>query len=147
MLAPEPVIVLDVAIGELEVRMRRETPDFFERLTALLPSLEAYRTAVSRPELGFARLLLAQIALAVQQQVGAAVDLAHTHRTDIHGLYSIVYAYWHEEVGKAAGTLAVRLLNHLLYGSEPAFTFAHELEEAIIRPTAPRLPPIHRADR
>src|SRR5918995_463782 len=78
--APVPVIVLEVAIGELEERLGRETPVFIDRLIALLPSLEAHRATVSRPELGFARLL------------------------------------------------AVRLLNHLLYGSEPGFAFAAELE-------------------
>jgi cyanophycin synthetase len=64
--APVPVIVLEVAIGELEDRLGRETPVFIDRLIALLPSLEAHRATVGRVELGFARLLLAPIALAVQ---------------------------------------------------------------------------------
>ena len=49
--APVPVIVLDVAIGELEERLQRETPVFFERLIALLPSLETHAATVAQPEL------------------------------------------------------------------------------------------------
>ena len=33
--APVPAIVLEVAIGELEDRLSKQTPAFFERLTAL----------------------------------------------------------------------------------------------------------------
>src|SRR5215204_1397026 len=126
--APVPVIVLEVAIGELEERLGRETPVFFDRLIALLPSLEAHRATVGRLELDFARLLLAPIALAVQQRAGAAVDVAQTHPAAQPGHYTVVYAYQHEGVGKATGSLAVRLLNHLQYGSEPGFAFAAELE-------------------
>ena len=132
---PVPVIMVNVAIGELEGRLERETPVFFEPLIALLPSLDAHRAMVGNPELGVARLLLPEIALALQQRAGAMVHLAQTHPTDVPGEYSIVYDYQYEEVGAAAGSLAVRLLNHLLYGSEPAFAFAHELDEAIIQPT------------
>jgi cyanophycin synthetase len=132
---PVPVIMVDVSIGELEGRLKRETPVFFEPLIALLPSLEAHRATVGNPELGVARLLLPEIALALQQRAGAMVHLAQTHPTDVPGEYSIVYDYQHEEVGAAAGSLAVRLLNLLLYGSEPALAFAHELDEAIIQPT------------
>src|SRR5688572_28580827 len=86
--APVPVIVLDVAIGELEARLERETPVFFEGLTRLLPSLETHRAAVGRPDLGFARLLLGPIALAVQQRARAAVEVAQTHPTAVPGRYS-----------------------------------------------------------
>src|SRR5215204_2229171 len=101
--APVPVIVLEVAIGELEERLGRETPVFFDRLIALLPSLEAHRATVGRLELDFARLLLAPIALAVQQRAGAAVDVAQTHPAAQPGHYTVVYAYQHEGVGKATG--------------------------------------------
>ena len=83
--APVPVIMLEVAIGELEERLQRETPVFFEPLVALLPSLETHRATVGNPELGFARLLLPEIALALQQQAGAMVHLAQTHPTDVPG--------------------------------------------------------------
>ena len=33
----------------------------------------------------------------------------------------------------AAGKLAVRLINHLVYNTEPEFDFVHELEEKVIR--------------
>src|SRR5215218_4751422 len=118
--APVPVIVLEVTIGELEDRLHRETPVFFEHLATLLPSLESHRATVGQLELGFARLLLGPIALAVQQQAGIAVQYSETHPTAAPGRYTVVYAYQHEEAGTAAGTLAVRLLNHLLDGAVPA---------------------------
>jgi hypothetical protein len=38
--APVPVIILTVAIGELEARLCRETPIFSQRLIALVPIVD-----------------------------------------------------------------------------------------------------------
>ena len=125
--APVPVIVLRVNIGELEKRLTRETPIFFDRLVALVPSLHDQGDVVSQAEGGLQRLLLDRLAFALQQlaatqvalmqrdlAAGAELTYAATHPTNTRGLYRVVYAYEHEEVGLAAGTLAVRLLNHLI---------------------------------
>jgi len=128
--APVPVIVLDVEIGELEARLSQETPIFFERLIALVPSLRDSRDLVLQPQGGLRRLLLDRLALALQQlartrvdamqwnrAVGAELTDAQTQPAREPGLYRVVYAYDHAEVGVAAGSLAVRLLNHLVCDS------------------------------
>ncbi len=143
--APLPVILLTVDIGELEERLRRETPVFFDPLTELIPSLRTYRDVVHQPEGGLRRLLLDRLALALQGLAnarvaqlredlapGAELTLAQTHPTDIPGVYTVVYAYEHAAVGRAAGELAVRLLNHLLATSEAGFDLARELETTLV---------------
>ena len=145
--APVPVIILTVAIGELEARLCRETPIFSQRLIALVPSLHAYEELVYQPEGGLRRLLLDRLALALQhlasaELAGTREDLAagdeltyaQTHPSDEYGVYTVVYAYEHREVGLAAGMLAVRLLNHLIANSEAGFDFARELEATLIPP-------------
>ncbi|HLL49511.1 MAG TPA: acetate--CoA ligase family protein, partial [Thermomicrobiales bacterium] len=61
------------------------------------------------------------------------VTRGKTREAGERGVYNVVYAYAQEDVGIAAGLLAARLLNHLIYQSEPDFNFAAELEEKIIR--------------
>ena len=143
--APVPTIVLEVDTGALEERLRRETPMFFDRLTALVPSLSDYGAVVRQPEGGLRRLLLDRLAISLQNLASAEVvralglknltDLevtyAQTHSTAECGVYTVVYEYRDEEVGIAAGTLAVRLLNHLLMAREPDF-FVREFNEKIV---------------
>jgi cyanophycin synthetase len=136
---PVPVILLEVSIGELEVRLSRETPLFFERLSALVPSLRDDGDLVNRPEGGLRRLLLDRLALALQQVAAAqgaqeqavwtgdTLAYAETFPTAQAGYYRVAYAYEYAALGEAAGTLAVRLLNHLLYDTEPEFDFDSEL--------------------
>jgi cyanophycin synthetase len=127
--APVPAIVLEVDIAELEDVLSTQTPVFFARLVTLVPALSEFGSVVSQPEGGLRRLLLDRLALALQQMAGSAVAFAETLPTDTRGVYTVVFEYEHEAVGVAAGTLALRLLNSLLYSSEPALDFAHELEE------------------
>ncbi|HEX2282161.1 MAG TPA: hypothetical protein VHG52_10430, partial [Thermomicrobiales bacterium] len=126
--APVPAIVLEVDIGELEEVLRTQTPVFFERVVALVPSLSAFSDVVSQPEGGLRRLLLDRLAVALQQMAGSDVSFAETRPTDARGVYAVVFEFEHEDVGVAAGRLAVRLLNFLIYSHEPELDFAHELE-------------------
>jgi cyanophycin synthetase len=127
--APVRAIVLEVDIGELEDRLSRQTPVFFERLVTLVPSLSEFGSVVSQPEGGLKRLLLDRLGLALQQMAGSSVSFAQTLPTAARGVYTVVYEYQHEDVGIAVGVLASRLLNHFLYSSEPELDFAHELEK------------------
>ena len=142
---PMPVILLEVAIGDLETRLHRETPVFFDRLVALVPSLRDHAAVVQQPEGGLRRLLLDRLALVLQplartrvgssqwnRAVGPELTYAQTQLINASGLYRVVYAYEHAQVGVAAGRLAVRLLNHLIANSEPDFAFHRELEATLI---------------
>lgn len=120
-----PVIRLTIQLGELE-----EWPSvklgsaFTDGLTAALPSLAEHGCSYGEPG-GFLRRLvedegtwmghiLEHVALELQNVAGANVSFGKTRGTGTAGEYDIVYTYEQEEVGLAAGRLAMRLLLSLL---------------------------------
>jgi cyanophycin synthetase len=136
-----PCILVELEIGELEDRPTNKIPGFYEHLTELLPSLYDHTCSVGRPG-GFLQRLregtwmghvLEHVALELQNLAGAEVTRGKTRGAGERGRYHVVYQYEQEDVGVAAGRLALRLLNHLVYDSEPDFDFVHELEERVIR--------------
>src|SRR5215203_6066806 len=136
-----PAILLEVDIGELEERPIDTIPGFSEALAELLPGLSEHSCSVGKPG-GFLQRLrqgtwmghvLEHVALDLQNQAGAEVTRGKTREMGERGVYNVVYAYAQEDVGIAAGLLAARLLNHLIYQSEPDFNFVAELEEKVIR--------------
>ena len=136
-----PVVHLVLDIGELEERPTNKIPGFYERLSELLPSLYDHTCSVGRPG-GFLQRLregtwmghvVEHIALDLQNQAGAAVGRGKTRSTEERGVYNVVYEYEQEDVGLAAGRLAVRLCNQLVYETEPDFDFVRQLEEGVIR--------------
>ena len=50
----------------------------------------------------------------------------------MRGQYNVIYGYVDEQVGLAAGTLAVRLVNHLVR-PDPELDFAAELESFLLQ--------------
>jgi cyanophycin synthetase len=136
-----PAILLEVDIGELEERPSNKILGFYEALTELLPGLSEHSCSVGRPGGFLQRLrqgtwmghILEHVALDLQNLAGAEVTRGKTREAGERGVYNVVYAYAQEDVGIAAGLLAARLLNHLIYQSEPDFNFAAELEEKVIR--------------
>ena len=136
-----PVVHLVVDIGELEDRPSNKIPGFYERLTELMPSLYDHSCSIGRPG-GFLQRLregtwmghvLEHVALELQNLAGGEVTRGKTRSTEERGVYNVVYQYQQEDVGLAAGDLAVRLLNHLIFGGEPGFDFVQELEENVIK--------------
>ena len=136
-----PVILLTLDIGELEDRPTNKIPGFYEHLTELLPSLYDHSCSIGKPG-GFLQRMregtwmghvLEHVALELQNLAGAEVARGKTRGAGERGVYNVVYQYAQEDVGLAAGRLAVRLLNHLIYKSEPEFDFVTELEERVIR--------------
>src|SRR5215213_2126367 len=136
-----PAILLEVDIGDLEDRPTNKIPGFYEALIELLPGLYEHSCSVGKPG-GFLQRLrkgtwmghvLEHVALDLQNQAGAEVTRGKTREAGERGVYNVVYAYVQEDVGIAAGLLAARLLNHLIYQTEPDFDFVAELEEKVIR--------------
>ncbi len=73
------------------------------------------------------------VALALQQVVGHDIRRGKTRQVKgEQGRYNIIYGYVDEQVGLAAGRLAVRLVNHLVE-ADPDFDFEQELETFILR--------------
>ena len=136
-----PVIHLVVDIGELEERPSNEIPGFVDRLIDIVPTLEDHVCSVGRRGGFIERLrrgtwmghVLEHIALELQNLAGAQVTRGKTRGSGERGVYNVIYAYSQEDVGIAAGQLAARFLNHLIYGVEPDFDFVGEVEGRIIR--------------
>jgi cyanophycin synthetase len=136
-----PAIHYVLDIGELEDRPSNKIPGFYEHLTEAIPSLYEHGCSLGRPG-GFLQRLregtwmghvLEHVALELQNLAGAEVARGKTRQTSERGVYNVIFQYEQEDVGLAAGALALRLLNHLIYGSEPDFDFVREHEEKVIK--------------
>ena len=63
--------------------------------------------------------VMEHVALEVQNLAGAEVIRGKTRGTGERGVYNVTFQFDQEDVGLAAGQLALRLLNHLIYQTEP----------------------------
>lgn len=134
-----PVIHYMVDIGELEERPSNKIEGFYEALVELIPSLYDHGCSIGKPG-GFLKRLregtwmghvMEHVALEIQNLAGAEVVRGKTRSSGEKGVYNVTFQFDQEDVGLAAGALARRLLNHLIYRSEPDFDYAQELEAVI----------------
>ncbi len=134
-----PVIHYVVDIGELEERPSNKIEGFYEALVELIPSLYDHGCSIGKPG-GFLKRLregtwmghvMEHVALEIQNLAGAEVGRGKTRSTGEKGVYNVTFQFDQEDVGLAAGQLALRLLNHLVYRTEPDFDYAAELEVVI----------------
>jgi cyanophycin synthetase len=140
----EPCIRLLVDLGSLEHWPSNTLRGFTRKLLATLPGLAEHSCSVGRAG-GFVERLnegtwlghvAEHIALELQRESGAHIYRGKTRSASEPGQYNIIYGYVEEQVGVAAGKLAVRLVNHLVKAEE-GFDFQEELE-ALIRLTERR---------
>jgi Cyanophycin synthase-like N-terminal domain/Mur ligase, glutamate ligase domain len=116
-----PAINLLVDFGLLEEWPTDRLPGFAEQLVELVPELCTHDC--SRRHLGgfLERLeegtwlghVAEHVALALQTRAGFHVRRGKTRPVGAPGRYYVIYSYDNEDVGLAAGKLAVRLVNHL----------------------------------
>ncbi len=131
----EPAIKLVVDLGVLEAYPTNLIPGFTTALLANLPGIAQHSCSTGRAG-GFVRRLkdgtwlghvAEHIALQLQRDAGTEVGRGKTRSTGEEGRYHVVFSYAEESVGKAAGQLAVRLVNHLVE-AEPGFDVVTEFE-------------------
>ena len=137
----DPSIHLVVDLGVLEGYPTDALPGFTDQLLELLPGLENH-TCSKGVRGGFVERMregtwlghvAEHVALQLQQEAGHDQRRGKTRMVKgSPGVYNVIYGYTNEEVGLAAGRLAVRLVNHLV---EPdvEFDFADELERFLTR--------------
>ena len=135
----DPAIRLLVDLGSLEDWPSNTIPGFVDGLLEMLPGIPEHSCSLGRRG-GFGERLkegtwlghvAEHIALELQRESGAHVYRGKTRSAGEPGRYNVIYGYWEERVGLAAGDLAVRLVNQLV---EPAkdFDFLVELERLIL---------------
>ncbi|CAN7434660.1 cyanophycin synthetase [Knoellia sp. LjRoot47] len=137
----DPAIHLVVDLGILEQYPTNLVEGFTDRLVELLPGLENH-TCSRGVKGGFVERMhegtwlghvSEHIALQLQQEAGHDQRRGKTRQVKGHpGRYNVIYGYSDEGVGLAAGTLAVRLVNHLVHAEE-GFDFQEALEAFLKR--------------
>jgi cyanophycin synthetase len=137
----EPAIQLVVDLGVLEDFPTNLLPGFADGLVERLPGLASHSCSRGRRG-GFVERLhegtwvghvAEHVALQLQQSVGHDMRRGKTRQVrGERGRYNVIYAYADENVGLAAGELAVRLVNDLVE-HDPEFDFESELEHFIVR--------------
>ena len=137
----EPAIQLVVDLGVLEDFPTNKLPGFADALLERLPGLMNHTCSRGRRG-GFAERLhegtwvghvAEHVALQLQQAVGHDMRRGKTRQVKgERGRYNVIFAYYDESVGLAAGELAVRLVNHLIV-PDPDFDFDEALEQFIVR--------------
>ena len=137
----DPSIHLVVDLGVLEGYPTDTLPGFTDRLLELLPGLENH-TCSKGVKGGFVERMREgtwlghvseHLALQLQQEAGHDQRRGKTRGVKgSPGVYNVIYGYANEDVGLAAGRLAVRLVNHLVQ-EEEGFDFADELEQFLTR--------------
>ncbi|MEO5985767.1 MAG: cyanophycin synthetase [Candidatus Limnocylindria bacterium] len=135
----EPAIKLIVDLGVLEHFPSNTIPGFVEALLEMLPGVGQHTCGTGKVGGFEARLhdgtwvghVAEHIALQLQREAGTEVGRGKTRGTGEPGRYHVVYSFGEESVGRAAGKLAVRLVNHLVR-AEPDFDFRAELEGLIL---------------
>ena len=135
----EPSIKLLVDLGSLESHPSNTIEGFNEGLLDILPGVGEH--SCSRGHAGGFRERLIEgtwaghiaehIAIELQRVSGAQVYRGKTRSAGERGRYNVIYGYWEEQVGLAAGRIAVRLVNHLVR-PDPAFDLVAELESLIL---------------
>jgi cyanophycin synthetase len=147
-----PVIRHVVDLGELENwPSARIGEAWIESLIEALPGLREHGCSYREPG-GFVRRLregegtwlghvAEHVALEIQGVAGSDVSFGRTRSTGVPGQYNLVYEYRQRDVGLDAGTLAIRLLMHLLpkevkanvdYEFDPEFDFPAELKSFVL---------------
>lgn len=114
----KPLIHISLDLGELEKYPSDELEGFTDALLHLLPSLWEHKCSVGERGGLVQRLrrgtwmghIAEHVALELQTLAGNPVKFGKTRATDERGIYNIVYEFVEENVGIAAGKIAIELV-------------------------------------
>ncbi|MFT5184241.1 MAG: cyanophycin synthetase, partial [Flavobacteriales bacterium] len=120
------LIVMVLDLEELEQQPTNEIPGFRERLEALLPTMQTHRCSEKVAGGFFMRVdagtwmghVIEHIALEIQTLAGMDVGFGRTRGYGEVGVYSVVFAYMEEKVGKYAAKASVRIAEALIAGED-----------------------------
>jgi len=135
----EPAIRLLVDLGSLEYWPSNTLPMFNDALIDLLPGIKDHGCSLNRPGGFIERLkdgtwlghVAEHVAIELEREAGGSTTRGKTRKAGAVGQYNVIYGYNEEQVGVAAGKLAVRLVNHLVEAN-PTFDFIAETESLVL---------------
>ncbi len=118
------LIVMVLDLEEMEERPSNTIDGFYDRLTAMFPSMYSHRCSVGEPGGFFQRVqegtwmghIIEHIALEIQTLAGMDVGFGRTRSYGEKGVYSVVFAYMEESVGRYAAKAAVAICEALIKG-------------------------------
>ncbi len=118
------LIVMVLDLEEMEERPSNEIEGFRERLGAMFPTMYEHRCSVGTAGGFFQRVeegtwmghIIEHIALEVQTLAGMDVGFGRTRGYGEVGVYSVVFAYMEESVGRYAAKMSVAICEALIIG-------------------------------
>ena len=118
------LIVMVLDLEEMEERPSNTIDGFYERLTTMFPTMYEHRCSVGEPGGFFQRVqegtwmghIIEHIALEIQTLAGMDVGFGRTRTYGEKGVYSVVFAYMEESVGRYAAKAAVAICEALIKG-------------------------------
>jgi cyanophycin synthetase len=129
------LIQMRLDLQELEHKPTNKIDGFYERLKALIPSLQEHRCSPGVPG-GFYQRIVAgtwmghvieHIALEIQTLAGMDTGYGRTRETKTVGVYNVVFTYLEEKVGIYAAEAAVRIAEALITGED--YNLEHDIQQ------------------
>lgn len=129
------LIQMRLDLQELEHKPTNAIDGFYERLKALIPTLQEHRCSPGVPGGFFQRVIagtwmghvIEHIALEIQSLAGMDTGYGRTRETKTKGVYNVVFTYLEEKVGIYAAEAAVRIAEALIKGDE--YDLEHDIQQ------------------
>lgn len=120
------LIVMVLDLEEMEELPSNKIDGFYDRLKNMFPTMYEHRCSVGEPGGFFQRVeegtwmghIIEHIALEIQTLAGMDVGFGRTRGYGEHGVYSVVFAYMEESVGRYAAEASVRICEALINGED-----------------------------
>ena len=120
-----PVIRMDLVVGAFDDISSADTPGFVDALVGTMPGLIEHRCSigsrggfVTRLRRGtYAPHIIEHIALELQTMIGHDVGYGKTRGGDVENEYTLIFEYYHEQVGLRAAALALEVVQRAFAGT------------------------------
>jgi len=120
------LIVMVLDLEKMEELPSNKIDGFNDRLKNMFPTMYEHRCSVGEPGGFFQRVeegtwmghIIEHIALEIQTLAGMDVGFGRTRGFGEHGVYSVVFAYMEESVGRYAAEASVRICEALIKGED-----------------------------
>jgi cyanophycin synthetase len=129
------LIVMVLDLGEMEERPSNKIAGFSERLKAMFPTMYSHRCSEGCAGGFFMRVddgtwmghIIEHIALEIQTLAGMDTGFGRTRGYGEEGVYSVVFSYIEENVGRYAAKAAVKICEALIVGE--AYDLTDDIQE------------------